>query len=101
MRARPRARVAGVLDRGAQSRDLDIVGAQRLQAVHITALNAATHARPPRRLHPKPSRRLSQKSKLSSPTVKGSGSAGTRRTARSTPGMKDSRLIESWRMLSV
>ena len=40
-------------------------------------------------------------SSFSSPTTGELSSSPTRRTASSTPGMNDSRLIESWRMLSV
>ncbi len=48
-----------------------------------------------------PSRGGVAQSRVSSPTVSGSGSSATRRTASRTPGMNERRSIESWRIESV
>ena len=48
-----------------------------------------------------PSRGGVAQSRVSSPTVSGSGSSATRRTASRTPGMNERRSVESWRIESV
>src|SRR5205823_5294411 len=78
-----------------RDRPIDQLGGARLPGADELGLFRGVHAREVVGHRRGPYR------SFSSPTVNGSGSSGTRRTARTTPGMNERRSIESWRMVRV